>query len=144
MTPIAAAAAPTDACALLSQPRVATVLGVQVDAGRHFIGAGDCRWTERGKAAGADVAVLQVNLTRAQAFEIGKTPISGWTKAPETSIGDDAYFADSGKVTFLLSPTLSVKKGAVFFVIAAKVPKASSEQTKALEKAVALEVLKGL
>ena len=34
----------------------------------------------------------------------------------------------------LISPTLSVKKGSVFLVIAAKVPKASLEQTKAIEK----------
>jgi hypothetical protein len=104
----------------------------------------DCRWTERGEAAGADVALLQINLAKAQSFEIGKTPISGWNKRPETGIGDDAYIAESGQVTFPISPTLSVKKGSVFFAIAAKVPKASVEQTKAIEKTVALKVLENL
>jgi hypothetical protein len=139
-TQIATAAPPTDACALLPQPEVATALGVEVDAGKHKIGPGDCPWTEPGKP-GADVVVLQVNLTEARAFAIGKTPISGWNKTPETGIGDDAYFVDNGKVNFLISPTFSVKKGSVFFVIAAKIPKASLKQTKAIEKTVALKIL---
>jgi len=61
-----------------------------------------------------------------------------------TGIGDEAYLAENGKVTFLASPTLSVKRGSVFFVIAAKVPKASLEQTKVLEKTVALKILETL
>ena len=144
MTQIATAVAPTDACALLSQPQVAAALGVEVDAGRHIIGPCDCRWTGQGKAAGADVALLQVNLTKAQSFEIGRTPISGWNKTTETGIGDDAYVVDNGKVNFLVSPTLSVKKGSASFVIAAKIPKASFEQTKAAEKTVALKILEKL
>jgi hypothetical protein len=39
---------------------------------------------------------------------------------------------------------LSVKKGCVFFVIVAKVPKAGIEQTKAVEKTVASAVLEKL
>ena len=124
--------------------QVATALGAEVDAGKNIIGATDCRWTGRGKRPGDEVAILQINLTRAQAFETGKTPIPGWSKAPEPGIGDDAYIVDSGKVSFPLSPTLSVKKGSVFFSIAVKVPKASSDQTKAVEKTAALEVLNKL
>jgi hypothetical protein len=139
-TRFATAATPTDACALLPQQEVATALGVDVDAGKHKIGAGDCRWTAAGKP-GADVALLQMNLTEARAFEIGKTPLSGWNKKPEPGIGEEAYFVDNGKVNFLVSPTLSVKKGAIFLVIAAKIPKASLEQTKAIEKTLALKVL---
>jgi hypothetical protein len=144
MTELAAAAPPTDACALLPEPQVAMALGVEVDAGKHLIGAGDCRWAGRGKTAGADVALLQVNLTKAQSFEIGKTPISGWNKAPVTGIGDDAYIVENGKVAFPMSPTLSVKRGSVVFTIAAKIPKASLEQTKALEKTIALKILERL
>lgn len=140
----ASAASPPDACGLLSQQQVATALGVEVDAGKNMIGAGDCRWTERGKRPGDEVAILQINLTKAQSFEIAKTPISGWNKTPQTGIGDDAYSADSGKVIFLISPTLSVKKGSISLVIAAKVPKASLEQTKAIEKTVALKVVEKL
>jgi len=144
MTRFATAAAATDACELLSQQQVASALGAEVDAGKNIIGAGDCRWTARGRRPGDDVAILQINLTKAQSFEIGKTPITGWSKTPQTGIGDDAYTADSGKVVFMTSPTLSVKKGSVFFVIFAKVPKASLEQTKAVEKAVALKIVEKL
>lgn len=82
-----------------------------------------------------------MNLTQARAFAIGKTPLPGWNKTPQTGIGDEAYYADNGKVNFLISPTLSVKKGTVFFVVAAKIPKASLEQIKAVEKAVATKVV---
>jgi hypothetical protein len=140
----ASASSPTDACALLSEAQVATALGAQVDPGKHIIGAGDCRWTERGKPTGADVALLQVNLARPQSYEIGKTPISGWNKPSIAGIGDNAYFADNGRVTFPVSPSLSIKKGSVIVVIIAKVPKSSIEQTKAVEKTVAIAILEKL
>src|ERR1700730_17211850 len=141
---LAAAATPTNACALLTQAQIATALGVEVDVGKNIIGAGDCRWTEQGKPTGADVALLQVNLTKPQSFEIGKTSISGWNKPSIAGIGDDAYFADNGKITFPLSPSLSIKKGSVFVVIIAKVPKATLEQTKDVEKKVASAILEKL
>lgn len=144
MAQIGIAAQPADACSLLSTQEVAAALGVEVDAGKSMIGAGQCRWIERGKRPGDEVAILEINLTKAQAFEIGKTPISGWTKSPESGIGDDAYSADSGKVVFLTSPTLSVKKGSVFLLIFVKVPKISLEQTRAVERKVALKVVEKL
>jgi hypothetical protein len=143
MVGVVSAAAPTDACMLLSQAQVAMALGVEVDAGRHIIGAGDCRWTQPGKP-GADVALLQVNLSKPQSFETGRTPISGWTKTSVSGIGDDAYAADSGKITFPTSPSLSVKKGSVYFAVAAKVPKASLAQIQAIEKTVASRILEKL
>lgn len=45
----ASAVSQLDACGLLSLQQVAMALGVEVDAGRNMIGAGDCRSTERGK-----------------------------------------------------------------------------------------------
>jgi hypothetical protein len=140
MTQFAMAATPTDACALLPQQEVATLLGVSVEPGQHKISASDCRWTEPGRSI-ADGAALQLNVTDAQAFEIGKTLLVGWNKKPESGLADDAYFVDSGKVYFLVSPTLSVKKGSVFFVVAVKIPGASLEQTKAIEKTVATKIL---
>jgi hypothetical protein len=65
-------------------------------------------------------------------------------KASVTGIGDDAYVTENGKVTFPISPSIAVKKGSVFFVIAAKITNASYEQTKAAEKAVALKILEKL
>ena len=138
----ASAAAPTNACALLSQAQIATILGVEVDAGKNLIGPDDCRFIQKGTKPGFDAAMLQVNLTRAQAFEIGKTALPNWTKTPITGLGDDAYSADrGGKITFPISPSLSVKKGSLFVVIIAKLPKANLEQTKEVEKKVASAIL---
>lgn len=143
--PLAWAAAPTNACALLSVGQVGTILGVQVDAGKNLIGPNECRWKQMNSKPGSDAAMLQVNLSKAQAFEMGKTAIPNWTKTPITGLGDDAYSANhGGKMTFPISPSLSVKKGAVFLVISAKVPKATLEQTKELEKRIAGAILSQL
>jgi hypothetical protein len=144
MIQIATAAPPTDACALLSQSQVAAALGVEVDAGEHVLGTLACRWTERGKSPGSDVARLQIALATARSFEIGKTPIPQWSKTPVTGIGDDAYIVEKGKVTFPVDPTLSVKRGSAFFTISALIPKGSMEQTKALERTVALKIVEKL
>jgi hypothetical protein len=106
-------------------------------------GAISCRWTQLGKL-GPSVSILQINLSTARAFALGKTPISDWNKTLQAGIGDDAYVADNGKVTFPMSPTLGVKEGDAFFTVAAKVLNASSAQVQAIEKAVATEILKNL
>jgi hypothetical protein len=139
---LAFAAAPTNACALLSQAQLADILGVEMDAGKNLVTADDCRYSQQSAKPGADVALLQINLTKAQSFEMGKTAIPNWTKTPLNGIGDDAYSADrGGKITFPISPSLSVTKGSVSFVIAAKLPKATLEQTKDLEKKIAAAIL---
>jgi hypothetical protein len=140
----ASAAAPTNACALLSQTQIAVALGVEVDAGKNIIGENDCRWSQKGAVPGSDSALLQVNLTKARSFEVGKTPLPTWNKTPISGLGDEAYSADSGKVTFPISPSLSLKKGSVFVVIIVKVPKATLEQTKDVEKKVAGAILEKL
>jgi hypothetical protein len=67
------------------------------------------------------------------------------TKTPIAGLGDEAYSADrGGKITFPISPSLSVKKGSVFVVIIVKVPKATLEQTKDIEKKVASAILEKL
>jgi hypothetical protein len=142
---LARAGAPANACALISQAQIAAALGFEVDAGKNIIGADDCRWIQKGAAAGSDGALLQINLTKAQSFETGKTPLPNWTKTPVAGLGDDAYSADrGGKITFPISPSLSVKKGSVFIVIITKVPKATLEQTKDIEKKVASAILEKL
>ena len=109
-------------------------MGAEVDAGAN-IGAGACRWNGRGNRP----ATLRINLSKARSFDIGKTPLSGYTKTPESGIGDDAYSVVGGGVV-----TLSVKKGAAFVIIFVQVPNASPEQTKAVEKKVALKLLEKL
>jgi hypothetical protein len=124
-----------DACSLLSPEDVATVLGVEVDAGTT-IGPGACRWNGRANRPGDSVAMLRINFTTARSFEIGKTPISGYTKTPEAGIGDDAYSAIGGGVV-----TISVKKGSAVAIIYVAIPKASLEQAKAVERKVALKLV---
>lgn len=142
---LASAAAPANACALLSAAQIATAVGVEVDAGKNIIGPGDCRWTQKGAAAGSDAALLQVNFAKPQSFETGKTPLPGWNKSPVAGLGDDAYSADhGGKMAFPVSPSLSIKKSSVFVVIVVKVPKATLDQTKDVEKKIAGAILEKL
>jgi hypothetical protein len=136
---IAFATEPPDACSLLSTQEVATALGVEVDSGTK-IAPGACRWIGRAKRPGDDVATLRINFTTARSFEIGRTPLSGYTKTPESGIGDDAYSVDREGH----DPTLSVKKGSAIVIIFVAIPKASLEQTKAAERKVALKLVEKL
>ncbi len=126
---------PPDACSLLSTQEIATALGVEVDAGTT-IAPGACRWNGRAKWPGDDVAILRINFTTARSFEIGRTPLSGYTKTPESGIGDDAYSVDRGGH----DPTLSIKKGSAVIIIFLDIPKASLEQIKDAERKVALKL----
>ncbi len=111
------------------------MLAAEVDAGTK-IAPGACRWNGRAKRPGDAVAMLRINFTTARSFEIGKTPIPGYTKTSESGIGDDAYSAVGGGVV-----TLSVKKGSAVAIIYVAIPKASLEQAKAVERKVALEIV---
>jgi hypothetical protein len=132
---IAFANQPPDACALLSTPEVAAALGVDVDPGTK-IGDRACRWNGRAKRPGAAVATLRINFAELRSFEIGKTPLSGYTKSPESGIGDDAYSVVGGGVV-----TLSVKKGSAVVIIFVDVPNTTAEQTKTVEKTLALKLV---
>jgi len=129
---------PPDACSLLSTQEVAAALGVEVDVGTA-IAAGACRWNGRAKRPGDSVATLRINFTKERSFEIGKTPLSGYTKSPESGIGDDAYSVVGGGVV-----TFSVKKGSAVIIIFVEIPNTSSEQTKAVERKLALKLVEKL
>jgi len=128
---IAFADEPPDACSLLSTQDVAAALGVEINAGTN-IGPGACLWNGRGNRP----ATLRINFTKSRSFDIGKTPLPGYTKTPESSVGDDAYSVVGGGVV-----TLSVKKGSAFVIIFVQVPNASPEQTTDLERKVALKLV---
>jgi hypothetical protein len=140
---VASAVVPADACALLSQSEAAAVLGVAVGAGKPLLGMLACRWSGVGKP-GDDVALLNVALAQPDSFEIGKTPMRNWNKPSVAGVGNDVYTTDMGKVSFMVSPTLTVKKGRTVFIVFASVPKGSLEQSIGLEKTAALQVLKKL
>lgn len=151
-TPAHAAAG--DACALLTTAQVAAALGVQVDPGalripnhREF-----CIWREHGKEEAA-ARNVQVSLLTAQQYNIGKTPVSGIPKTPESGLGDEAYFTKTPGV----GPILSVKKGAAYFRVQVRpIPgfshskgteaeeKALDDKYKAVERTIAHDILQKL
>ena len=137
-----AATATADACSLLSQATVSTVLGVALDAGRH-IGPGSalCGWGEpddpnhNGKHVLFTIYRAVGKLSPVERFENGKTPIPGIAKTPVRGIGDDAYYIDTPG--FGLG--LNVKRGTFAFQV--KVFGFSPELIRTFEKALAQNVL---
>jgi hypothetical protein len=152
---VTAHAAPSgDACRLLTPAEVAAVLGVEVDAGEYRLPNHSefCIWREHGKSI-AVAKNVQLSLLTAQQYELGKTPLPNLPKAPESGIGDEAYFAKTPPFGFILS----VKKGDSYFRVQTRpVPgfsheKASDadeknldEKYKTIDRAIARDILKKL
>ena len=142
----AGAAAPDDACALLSAPQASAAVGVEVDPGERVFPSspGTCVWKQRGRQA-TGYAQLTVNLTEAAACDLYKAPREGVRKTPERGVGDDAYFVELANPTSLGGgATLSVKKGALSFTVLVIIPRVPAERLKAAEKAAALQILSRL
>lgn len=74
-------------------------------------------------------------LTPVDRFTNAKTPVKGITKTPVSGVGDDAYYI----TTPGLGTGLNVKKGNSAFQI--RVNGFPVDQTKAMEKTLALDVL---
>lgn len=114
--PAWAAAAPKDACALLTAKTVSSALGVEVDPGRLPV-ADDphiCNWREHGKADGPARHAM-VTVMDAEQFENGRKK-SRIPKTPQSGIGDEAYFAKPKRLPY----TLSVRAGALYFKVMAR------------------------
>jgi len=139
---LSASAAPAgDACALLTQTQVSTVLGVSADAGAHEVPGflATCTWAETGgPPIGSKNVVLSLKTT--QAFDNGAKLVSGHT-TPATGLGDAAYYTALG--TTGQHPNLSVKKGNAAFNIAVY-GDYPTDQVKAMEKTLAEQVLSQL
>jgi hypothetical protein len=127
-TQAAFAAAPTDACSLLTPAQVSAVLGMAVGPGASLTPK-VCRWGGREKAA-------IVTLQDPRAFVYAKMPAgNGIVKTPAGGIGDDAVYGTSpGAAT-----VLTVKKGEAVFVV--HVTGFSEDEIKAKEKSLALDVI---
>jgi hypothetical protein len=125
--------APGDACSLLTQAEVSSVVGIMLSA--HPTAPTACVWTEPPSPTFANRRV-EVTVIKPDGFDIGKTPVGKMTKTPVSGIGDDAYYAEGfGMVT------LSVKKGAAAVVINVKSRSWSTDQSKAMEKDLAQKAL---
>lgn len=129
---IPATAAPTDACALLTQAQVTAAVGLSLGAGNHVnqTFTKTCTWTP---AASGEIKALTLNLQTAEEYDGAKAKLEKlkplMPDPPKTSsvtgIGDDAYFIEIPNITSLL-----VKKGSQAFKLviygAMPAPKAES------------------
>jgi hypothetical protein len=108
LAPISAqAAAPAEACSLLSQQQVASTAGFSVGPGDKSFKT-ICTWGEAGKgSAGKSV---QISFISEALFRAGKD------KKSESGLGDEAYFI----VQPIGPPHLDVRKGGVFLRVQAR------------------------
>jgi hypothetical protein len=137
------AAALRDACSLLSQAQVAAALGAEVDPGVRPVESDplSCNWREHGKPTGPARNVI-LYIYDAQKFDSGKTRVAHMPSAMQSGIGDDAYWFRPGRLPI----TLTVKKGDAYFRLMTRSDAAhpADDQDKAIDKALALDVLKHL
>jgi hypothetical protein len=109
-------AAPTDACAVLTQEQIRSVLGVAVDPGQPVSPTirTSCKWLQSGvDVIKAKTVILSIKKT--QAFEIAKSFNNGkFTMTPVAGIGDEAYLT-SGTISY--GAVISVRKGDAAFTI---------------------------
>jgi hypothetical protein len=125
-------ASASDPCSLLTPAQVGAVLGGSVGAGQP-IGTNACAWRESGGPVGKKAWVTHVAV---DIFELSKS--AGLeTIAPVTGIGDDAYYSSQKGVP----PTLRFKKGSNAFTVQVISSKSTPDEVKAMEKALALDML---
>jgi hypothetical protein len=145
----AAHAAGNNACALLTATEVSAVLGAPVDPGQPLTPTflQYCSFNETGK--GATGRNTHISIIDEHKFALGKTPIAGIEKTPESGIGDEAYWTKAKGMVY----NLSVKKGGNYFRVQSRTNKdalatsntpALDEQDKAADRKLALEILKNL
>ena len=129
---------PGNACSLLGQSEVNSVVGFTFQPGVQQGDPRICAWIE---PPGPHFTNKRVELTMTDPtkFARGKTPVQAMTKTPVTGIGDDAYYAVGYGMT-----TLSVLKGGSAFVITVKFGTWTTDQREAMEKTLAGFVLAGL
>lgn len=128
-----------NACLLLTTAQVAAALGTTVEAGKPLIANSPktCGWAPPGGPQ-IDGKKLTVSLISLASFENGKKPMEGIAKTPLSGVGDDAIYITTGG----FGTSLEVKKGSSAFQV--RVGGFKPDQEKAIEKALALEILKKL
>lgn len=110
------AAAPADACALLTKAEVDAAMGVSMGPAKAIGASGKaCQWRQVVKQ-GAPDAIVDVTLIEAPGYNMGKAAgSSGKIKITTiSSLGDDAYSSEmnGGKMT-----TLRIKKGGAYVAV---------------------------
>lgn len=132
--PIANAAPPEDACALVTNVQVGAAAGAAFDAGTYVTPTfkKTCTFKASKPAAGGSNTITVFIMTQA-GFDGGKK-FGAAGKLTPAGLGDDSYFLETGPQV-----GLAVKKGGVFLKIA--VYGGGPDKEKAIEKAVAQQVL---
>ena len=125
-------APPTNACALLTTAQVSAVVGTSVSAGTPLFPTDKkvCRWH------GTKIQV-QLFLKNAEAFASAKMAFPGKVVVSASGIGDDAVYTSGGRTPAVLS----VRKGDVSFNLHVLSYGLPDDKVKAMEKALALDVL---
>ncbi|HET7750899.1 MAG TPA: hypothetical protein VFK81_16040 [Terriglobales bacterium] len=151
--PAVGAAAPNDACSLLTQAQVSTAVGATVGTGTHVTPSylKTCTWSVPGAPTkgvksvtlslqpGNSFASAKMFMEQAKAMAKSEKGAAQFSNASVSGIGDDAFYTSMGAgYTGLL-----VKKGDVVFKVAmyGDLP---TEKKKAIEKTLALQALSKL
>lgn len=130
--PLAYAAPPADACALVTPAQVSALLGVNVGAGEHIVPSNTtlCGYGGAGAQKRVVIAILKVTM-----FTGEKTPLKGIQEESASGIGDEAHYM----TTPGFGTGLSVRKSNFAFKV--RVYGFPIEQVKAKEKELALKAL---
>lgn len=115
-TNVVDAAAPADACALLTKAEVDAAMGVSMGPAKALTASGKaCQWRQVVKQ-GAPDAIVDVTIIEARGYEMGKAAgSSGKIKITTIgSLGDEAYSSEmnGGKMT-----ALRLKKGGTYVAV---------------------------
>ena len=140
--PAPAAAAPTDACALITTDQMSKIWGVQLPAGTYTAPGftKTCTWNVPA-APGPHIHTISLMIQTSDSFEAAKQMQQAGKFQVESvsGIGDDAYYSSAGdRITSLI-----VKKGGAAFKIG-MYGEFPLDKKKAMSKAMALQVLSKL
>ena len=126
------AAAPTDACQVLSAAQVSAAVGATVEEGTHVTPTftKTCTWIVRNGGI-----IVTLNIQELAMYNAGKGPMASASAdiTPASGVGDEAYYMGVGPTV-----VLEVKKGgAAFKVSVYGSSKLSPDQRMSAEKALA-------
>jgi len=131
------AAAPADACALLTTTEVGAALGGAVAPGKA-LATGVCQWTQQGKS-GDVLLKLDVTLITPDHFTRLKTVTIG-TVTDVSGLGDEAFYSTLTQGHTTLT-TLNIKKSGAAVTIHVFGGTKPAAEYQAKEKAAALALL---
>jgi hypothetical protein len=133
-------AEPNNACALLTQARLSTVVGVSMDAGEPIARPTACQWAGRGKMVTLTITQTKGGKTPVDQFnESKKSKLPGINLEPVSGVGDDAFYVSYAQAKTSTPMGLVVKKGSSSFEI--RVYGFSADQARMVSKTLAQDVL---